>query len=190
MKARPKVGKPVWSWRDLAINALLFQLIWFIAIFAQWYWLIVPFLFLLCHYVSTSQHKLADSFICFVVSLYGISVDSLMSWGGLLQYPNHPPLVLDNGIPLFLAILWVAFTMTVNRSLMWLVDKGMMFIPLCALVGTLSYLAARSALAVEFSNQTVTLIALEWLGVGLLCVGVNRFCDSRCYTTEVQQRDH
>ncbi|WP_416308281.1 DUF2878 domain-containing protein [Neptunicella sp. SCSIO 80796] len=165
------------AWSDLVINALLFQVIWFIAIFGPWYLAVVPLLLLLWHYIKTSQSRFIDSMMLLVVSTYGLAVDSLMSLVGLFEFDPQQAL-FANAIPLFLPILWLAFAMTIHRSLYWLVNKSGWFILLCVSIGPLSYVAARSASAVVFDHQTLIFIVIEWLSIGFLCVGLNHYVDS------------
>lgn len=151
----------------IVLNALLFQCCWFLAIFSQWYWALVLLLVMVGHTYQTSGHKWKDLKLCAVVSFSGITIDTLFKVSSIYTFGDEL-LLTPRSIPLWLCILWVAFSLTLNHSLKWLVSRAAWFVLGCAVAGPLSYIAGRSNGVINFSNASLVFISIEWIVIALL----------------------
>lgn len=153
------------------LNAVLFQSCWFLAIFSHWYFALCAFALLLVHFVqtNTSAHKALK--LSYIASI-GILIDSLLMHLGIYQFPEPEQRTADFIIPLWLIIIWCAFTLTLLSSLQWFLTKPYLFISLCCISGPASYLAGRHFDALQFTDTSLVFITLEWLVIGALCIAI------------------
>ncbi|MDN4501048.1 DUF2878 domain-containing protein [Alteromonadaceae bacterium BrNp21-10] len=116
------------------INALLFQIAWWIsALFpAQ---ATMPLLgILLLHFVLSTQRK--SDLRLLLLAPIGWLVDGALIYFEVLQTSHH-------NVPIWLMLLWGVFILTLNHSLQWLHRVKLLWLALLgALFGSISYVGA------------------------------------------------
>lgn len=155
--------------QHIMINAILFQCCWFLAIFSDWYWAAIPLLLMLVHIYRVSSRKLHELKLAVVIAFSGITIDTLFKVSGIYSF-GDVLLITERSIPVWLCILWLGFALTVNHSLNWLVKKAPWFVIGCAVAGPISYSTGRAKGVIEFSNQSLGLISIEWVVIALITI--------------------
>lgn len=155
--------------QHIVINAVLFQCCWFLAIFSDWYWAVIPLLLMVAHIYWVSPRKVHEIKLAVVIAFTGITIDTLFKVNGIYSFGDQL-LLTDRSIPVWLCILWLGFAMTVNHSLNWLVRKVPWFVVGCAIAGPISYSTGRANGVIDFSNQSLGLICIEWIVIALITI--------------------
>ena len=155
----------------IVMNAVLFQCCWFLAIFSDWYWAVIPLLLMVAHIYRVSPRRLHELKLAVVIAFSGITIDTLFKVTGIYSF-GDALLLTDRSIPVWLCILWFGFAMTVNHSLNWLVKKAPWFVVGCAIAGPISYSTGRAIGVIDFSNQSLGLISTEWIVIALIAIYV------------------
>lgn len=153
--------------RNMVINAVLFQCCWFLAIFSEWYFALIPLLLMGVHVYQISPRKLSELKLVAMIGFTGITIDTLLKVSGIYSF-GDVLLVTERSIPVWLCILWVGFALTLNHSLNWMVKKAPLFIVGCAIAGPVSYSAGRANGVIEFTNASLVLISMEWIVISLV----------------------
>lgn len=127
----------------------------------------LPILVLIALHFALSPSKIADGKLMVLVAAAGITFDYLLQQTGVFIFPSQL-------FPLWLALLWLAFALTLNHSMSWLVKLPPTYQALLgAFGGSTSYLGGYFLGAVEFGLSvalTVPLLALVWgLAMPLYC---------------------
>jgi len=140
-------------------NFVWFQLIWFLAIYFTVNGEIFLILSLLLHfYFSPNQRYDLASMIS--VSLLGGLVDTLLSWQGVMVFPE------GSFLPLWLLLLWAHFAVTLNHGMSWLNKLPVYFQAVFGgLFGPLSYYAGYKLGAVAFPQSdllTIFILSVIW----------------------------
>jgi Protein of unknown function (DUF2878) len=167
-----RTSAPLISRKNVLLNAVLFQALWFdllmfhsgLALFfvAGLVWQ-VRFL-----YQGQSQHLL---FSLGGVFLLGITIDSLFSYLGLFGFPRSTQVLAL--IPFWLGTLWLGFVLTIPVSLAWLLSRRYLAVVIFSLSAPLSYLAGRHLGMLDFSNTVLPLMSLAWACIAWLsCVWI------------------
>lgn len=156
------------------INAVLFQLCWFLAVLGGWIWVLPAVVVMAMHYYASSRNVVLDVRLPLVVGGTGMAMDGLLHASGIYAFPSEPLLPAPAAVPLWLCLLWLAFGLTLNRSLAWLVQRNSLFMLLCCVAGPLAYAAGRQAGAISFSDHAVAAMVVEWLLVALLALWLYR----------------
>lgn len=141
------------------LNAILFQLCWFSAILGEWYLALIPLLVMFVHIVIL---KTPGLFLLLALSLIGMCFDSIYHFLGVYQFESNTAVIPFLNLPLWLAVLWLAFCMTLPISLVWMLRKPYLFVIGCSILGPLSYLAGRRLGVLEFSDSNLWFLILEW----------------------------
>ena len=107
------------------------------------------------------------------VVLLGYVVDTFLSTSGILAFPA-------GGVtpPPWLMMLWGLFATLLLISLKSLVVHRILFVALCAVGGTLSYMAGVTLSPTEFGmaySATLPVLAITWLLAGLVIHQIHRF---------------
>ncbi|MFT7052623.1 MAG: hypothetical protein ACJAU1_000170 [Psychromonas sp.] len=140
-------------------NLFFFQLIWFVAVFFTVNGQIFLILSLLLHFYL-SPNRQYDLASLITISLIGIAVDLLLSWLGLMRFPEAVFL------PLWLVLLWAHFAVALNHGMSWLNKIPVYFqVVLGGLFGPLSYYAGYKFGAVDFPLpflQTLLILTVIW----------------------------
>lgn len=143
----------------IVINVIWFQIYWWLAVYLN-NDAIIYLLLLLALHVAVSARKRAD-ILFMAIAPIGIAFDIAFYQFGLYQFPQSYTL-----LPLWLALLWPAFFITLNHSLAWMFRLPLW---LCSIIsafgGSSSYYFAYKMEAVTFpygTIKTTLLIALFW----------------------------
>lgn len=138
------------------MNGILFQLVWWASVL--WENIAIPFsvLVLVIHFYLSSTPK-ADCRLMLSLGLLGILMDSLLTLGGVFEF---------NQIPIWLALLWLHFSLTLRASLAFFIQLPTIIQALLgAIFGPLSYVAGAHFHAVFFpleKFETLLVLALCW----------------------------
>lgn len=145
--------------KHVLINALLFQVLWFVAILGQNMWSLMPLALMLVHFFIIGNKQFLG-----IVSLafLGILIDSAFNFAGIYHFSTASLTLPYINLPVWLASLWLGFCLCLPISLAWLLKKPYLLIIACSLMGPISYLAGRRLGALSFSDANVWLLVLEW----------------------------
>ncbi|WP_252179447.1 DUF2878 domain-containing protein [Endozoicomonas sp. 4G] len=100
----------------LALNAVLFQLVWFIAVQGNNRYALLALLFLLVVHFMLMKPDRQELRLIVAVPVVGIVADTLIMNAGWIEYHGTHHFI----IPIWLCVLWVAFATTLKHSLNWL----------------------------------------------------------------------
>lgn len=148
--------------KHILINALLFQILWFVAILGQWYWALIPLALMLTHLFFIRNDLPVNILPLLLLGVIGMTFDRTFNYVGIYQFSEPSPSLPYLNLPIWLATLWLGFCFTLALSLAWLVKKAYVFVLACSLMGPLSYLAGRRLEALSFSDANIWILALEW----------------------------
>ena len=156
----------------ILLNAGVFQAGWFLSVLfgnviAIMYAALACLIYL--RYFLTSKRDLG---LFAAVLLVGFIGDSLLGLTGVLVHPNGLPFP-----PIWMVVLWLLFAMTLPWSLRPLMRRRGVFLVLCAVGGTLSYVAGVRLTSISFGyttlNSTILLSGL-WLAHGSILLALVR----------------
>ena len=148
--------------KHILTNALLFQALWFVAILGEWYWAFIPLALMLAHLLSIRKQLPVSIFPLLLLGCFGMIIDSVLKYIGVYQFSVVSPAIPYLDLPIWLATLWLGFCFTLPLSLAWLVKKTYLFVFACSLMGPISYLAGRRLEALNFSDDNIWFLVLEW----------------------------
>jgi hypothetical protein len=148
----------------MLINLIGFNVSWFGLIYWGNNFIPIAFLLLLAHLFFQSKNY-KEFFLILVVSVIGISVDSLLQQLTLFIFlePSH--------IPFWLMMLWASFAATICHSLNFLASSKMLQLVVGGLISPLSYIAGYKFMVVDFGYSmfiTYVVLALVWGGLFIL----------------------
>lgn len=128
----------------LIINAVLFQVAWFTALYGGVYeWLILAVLpasaAAIWHLYVVREHYRAELVLFLSVVILGFVIESAFITLGTIVYVGAP--LFGFGPPLWILAMWLAFATLPHGCLNWLRGKWLLQIVLGGLTGPLSYLA-------------------------------------------------
>ena len=151
----------------LLVQAALFQGVWFTSVLGQNQWLILGLAILAAHFaLSPSRRDDAGVLLLVVV---GLSLDSLLTLVGLFDFSEFP---------YWLAVLWIAFVLTLGHSLKWLRQLHPLWQAMVgAMTGTLSYFAGYQLEAVTFPHGVLLsciVLSVVWAILLPVLVGADR----------------
>tara|TARA_R110002167_G_scaffold118753_12_gene295515 strand:+ start:25 stop:585 length:561 start_codon:yes stop_codon:yes gene_type:complete len=148
--------------KHVLTNALLFQVLWFVAILAGWYWALIPLAFMLTHLIVIRSRMPVSILLLLLLSCIGMIFDGILNYIGVYQFAVVSPQIPYLELPVWLACLWIGFCFTLPLSLAWLVKKPYFFVIACTLLGPISYLAGRRLEVLNFSDANIWFLVLEW----------------------------
>lgn len=131
------------EWNDnrvgkLLANAVLFQIIWFIAVQANNIYALMATAFFLVIHSSLFMRSKREWMLILLVSSIGYTSDTLFNTFGFFTFSNSYPFnVMEMTIkpaPVWIWCLWLAFSATLCHSLNWLKNR----LPLAALLGLIA----------------------------------------------------
>lgn len=150
------------------INALLFQGVWFCTVLGAAYGQLWPSLILLIGFCAwqalPSVRAPGDLRLVAVALILGLVFDGGMDRSGLLLYAE--PSVSTLLPPLWILQMWVAFSLTVNHSLAWVLRNGWVAALAGAVAGPLAYFSAEKLGAVTWAGEPALVIAVLAIGWG------------------------
>lgn len=133
--------------RDVVVNALAFQAIWFAFVAGAahgWWWigfaLLVPFA---AWQLARSAWPRADVALVLTAAALGFAIDTSFAMSGLLDYAS--PLPWRGVAPAWIVGLWVGFALTLNHSLAFLKPRLVVATLLGAVSGPFAYWIADRA---------------------------------------------
>ena len=147
------------------VNFSLFQLGWFVCILgASWNQLHVALglssLILLVH-LHITNYKNNDLKLLVFSGFIGFLFDGALQYTGMILY-NNPgwnfPLT-----PLWIVMLWLLFSVTLNHSLAWLKNRTILSLLFGSIGGPLAYVAGDKLGAITISTpETIIALAVGW----------------------------
>ncbi len=138
----------------LVINVLIYQIVWFLCVFAGNTGAFLS-LFLLAFHLVRSANLREDLKMMFVLLLIGVVVDGAIRYAGLISYT-----VDGFPIPLWLAVIWLALAILPHHSLNWLKGRPLLSIVFAAVGGPLAYWAGVRFGSAEFNYPLLSSLAL------------------------------
>jgi hypothetical protein len=140
----------------LLLNIIGFQLCWIACVIGGNLWAsLCVSLFMFWHWC---QLKTGELWLIITITLVGTLFDSLLLNLDLLTFPSYEgPL-----IPLWLILLWTAFSATLYHSMAWLLKKPLLAATLGAVAAPWSYYAGSLFDAVQLTSPALLLIASAW----------------------------
>jgi hypothetical protein len=150
-------------------NFIGYQLAWFVVVRTAgqgqaWIGILAAGVFIVLQ-LAVSSRRLLDSKLMATALVLGLAIDGGLGLTGWVQYAPGVVTVPPGGAPLWILSLWMAFSLTLTRSLGWLRGRPVLGMLLGAVGGPLAYLSAsRGWDAVEFP-------APAYRGVAGLAVG-------------------
>ena len=148
--------------KHVLTTALLFQVLWFVAILGEWYWAFIALAFMLAHLLSIRKQLPVNISFLLLLGFFGMIFDSTLKYIGVYQFSVVSPAIPYLDLPIWLACLWLGFCFTFPLSLAWLVKKTYLFVLACSLMGPLSFLAGRRLEVLSFSDNHIWFLVLEW----------------------------
>ncbi len=146
-------------------NIIGFQLSWLACVIGGSVWgAVTVALFLLWHLrcLLPGEWRLMT-----VLTGVGVLMDTLLYHLGVLQFPGY-----EGGlIPIWLMLLWLAFTATLLHSLQVMFVRPWLIGLVAAVSAPLSYYAGSRLGAVDLSEYGVWIIGLSW-GLLMLCAAL------------------
>ena len=162
------------------LNLLGYQSAWFIAVGFAARGLAWPGMLACLGFASISwwhsPQRRSDAHLIAAALLCGLSLDGVLTATGWLAYAAPLPAL---PAPAWIVTLWVAFAMTVQHSLQWLMARPLVAVMFGAVGGPLAYWgASRGFDAVQFNMPMQATLALA-LGWGIAMGMFSRIARSR-----------
>ena len=149
-------------------NVIGYQIVWFTAVLGAsrglaWPAAIAAVLFAAWQLATSSERAVEVRLVLVAVAL-GVVLDGALAATDQVRYAAPSPALPPGGAPVWILARWVAFALTLNRSLGWLMGKPLVSLLLGAIGGPLAYMAAGRLGAAAFSLP-------HWHGLLALAVG-------------------
>ena len=151
--------------KSLWLNALLFQATWFACVLGAAMgqsWLGAVPLAMLALQVAR-RPRAGDLRLVTSALAVGLCLSWMWQRSGVLAYASPGPIA--GQAPAWIAMLWVAFALTFNHSLRWLVRRPLLALVFGLIGSPASYFAAQRLGAVEFlvaPGTALVLIGVAW----------------------------
>ncbi|MGR6872350.1 DUF2878 domain-containing protein [Pseudomonas sp. HK3] len=165
----------------LIINILLFQCTWFALVMGPLMLGASLLLCLLLHSVAVSNNRKALGMLCAVVVFLGVLTDSILM--NLDIYQLQPAIAsYEVLIPAWLVLLWLAFALTLKRSLNWLFDFPWLMVLMLGALGPLSYYAGSQLNPdrIEINHRFLPVAVFQWTVIGFVIIGSNKMLFNNC----------
>ncbi|MCL1037034.1 DUF2878 domain-containing protein [Shewanella submarina] len=141
----------------VVINALSFQAVWWTGVLFGNKAILLSLALLVVHFALT-PNRLQDLRLMLMLGTLGVLIDSLLTWLGVFEFSSAP---------IWLALLWCHFCLTLNASLGFLKLSPLWVSALLgAIFGPVSYLAGARFDAVLLPMGdwlTAAVLGLIWL---------------------------
>ncbi len=158
---------PSVAWPQLAGNALLFQGLWFAAIFNYAAIAGACLLGLLAQGLRQRWSSVVWTKLAILAGL-GMAADSTFAALGWYRFDESVTHYFLLPIPLWLMFLWLGFVCTLPLSLQWTLRKVWLSAVVYSVAGVMSYSAGRALGALEFENSALVATGGLWALVGAL----------------------
>lgn len=153
--------------KPFLINACLFQLLWFAAIYGSaqgWLWPSLLLLAILAYWqLQPSRRAASDSRLMLIAFIMGLVIDSIWINLGLLSYSHQQPFSFLS--PFWILALWIGLALTLNHSMAWLKIHPLLPALLGLISAPLSYFAGVRFGAVIYLQEPLLVsayIGLAW----------------------------
>ncbi|WP_353352335.1 DUF2878 domain-containing protein [Oceaniserpentilla sp. 4NH20-0058] len=150
------------------INAVFFQLTWFSFVLNiyEGYLALVSLFFMFVYSVLVEGYQKQHIIMSFCVVVLGLTVDTLLTFFGVFYFSGNTYFF----IPFWLVGIWGAFSLTLNSSLKWLLEKPMLFMVSLTLFGPMSYYFGSKLSNLALSDDAVIYLILAWFFISVLIV--------------------
>ena len=153
----------------LLINVILFYLSWFACILGAAHGDGVqgPLIACLCFLIHLLLKKVDWFFelkVGLIVMLIGSLFDSILPFSGILSFTTKEPSIIPI-YPLWMMVLWLAFSSTLTGSLRWIQGKTGVAIIFGFLGGPMSFIAAEQLGALTISTANGRSFSLLIMGI-------------------------
>jgi hypothetical protein len=145
-------------------NFIGYQLVWFvIVIYASrgrpGVGLIAALAFMIWQ-LAASKARVLDLRLMAAALALGVAIDGSLALVGWVAYASPAPALPPGGAPLWIIALWVSFSLTLTRSLAWVMRRPWLGVLFGALGAPLAYSsAARGWSALTFAPPTFRSVA-------------------------------
>jgi hypothetical protein len=147
-------------WQLLA-NLVLFQITWISAALGYEVYALVSLILLAGTQIFSLEAIKSVVLGVITAIILGLSMDSALVLLGIYQFPETSTLSILN-LPYWLLIMWSAFSLTVFVSFHWALNRQLIFVILCAVMGPFSYVAGRQLNIIEFANNDILIMVGAW----------------------------
>jgi hypothetical protein len=162
----------------LLINVVLFQCAWFTLVLGPTSLGICVTVIMFIHMVATSVERKKEILFCVVVVMFGSLADTILMHFQVYNFTTYLEFNLaDQFIPIWLVTLWLAFSLTLNRSIKWLLNTPWLFVILLCVFGPLSYYAGSqlNAEQIQFDKRFILVSSIEWGVISLVILGLYHY---------------
>lgn len=129
-------------------NLVGYQIVWFIAVAGagrgQAWPAVAAMAVFAAWQLAVSRRRRLELRLAAVAFAMGMVLDGGLAASGMLRYAAAAPALPAGGAPLWILALWIAFALTVARSLAWLQGRSLLGALLGALGAPMAYLGAAS----------------------------------------------
>ena len=153
--------------KNMLINGVLFQALWFSAVYGSahgWTWPCLLLLLTLSYWqLQTKRRAQSDIKLLLIAIVMGLVIDSAWINIGIMEFTNKTPVAWLS--PLWILVLWAGFALTINHSMSWLKSHPLLPSLLGLISAPLSYYAGKKFGAVEYNLDTLLVsayIGLTW----------------------------
>jgi hypothetical protein len=146
---------------QLIANVVLFQVTWISAAVGYEAYALVSLVLLLGTQIFSPEEIRSVVLGVVTAIILGLSMDSVLVLLGIYQFPDTSMLSVLN-LPYWLLIMWSAFGLTIFISLHWALNRQLIFVILCAVMGPFSYAAGRQLNIIEFTNNDILIMVAAW----------------------------
>lgn len=148
------------STRFNIINALVFQIGWFICVLYGSLWAgLFTGLILVGHFLYTPRRR-DDVIALTVAALIGLAHDAILLGCGLIQFAETQSMS-----PLWVLCVWILLGINLNHSLRWVYERPWVGAILGAICGPFSYLAGERLSSAQWTSpmaEVVPLLVIMW----------------------------
>lgn len=153
----------------LLINIVLFQCAWFALVLGFVFLGMAMTIMMFFHLLVTSIKNKEEVLFCLIIMVFGSFTDAVLvsldvySFTRVLEFNFS-----DKSIPIWLVTLWLAFSLTLNHSLKWLLNIPWLFMLLLSVFGPASYYAGSqlNPSQIQLDQQFIFLSFIQWTVIG------------------------
>ena len=157
-----RIGLSLVSNRALIINAISFQVVWFICVQGTSLFAVLATLVLIIIYQYSFKPRPKIWKLLIVFSLIGYIGDNIIAAAFKVNYAGVAlPLFESLTSPFWLLALWLSFATTLNHSMLWLFNKSYITLIVAIFIVPFSYFAGITLSGSTFTYSSDSL--LYWL---------------------------
>ena len=117
------------------------------------------------HFILVEE-RLRDVNVVFVLGIFGIFLDIVNTWFGVISFPTDDTIVFF--LPYWLMVLWFVFSLMLPHSLYWLEKNMTLAFFAGAIGGSSSYLLGHVLGAITFSQSTPISFMIYFIEWGIM----------------------